>query len=135
MKKESLLSRIKAFVGIVIHYVSQHAASKAALSKVFTRQWAGDTVDNGYTSVLLRFTPYGSFYIVSQHYYLKDELQREAYWHATYGWHSNGHLMEIGGYRYCIFNPARKQLYLEYYDDGAGEKKVEIYNEVLNDTQ
>jgi hypothetical protein len=130
VKRNSLLNQLKMVLSIALHYCRQHLASKDAMGRLYRRQWPGDTIAGGYTSIIISIAPYGSLYKVSQQYYLWNELQREFNWIASYGWHSNGHLMEIGGYRYCIFDPEQRQLYLEYYDNEACEKKLEIYNAI-----
>lgn len=117
-------------LSIALKYCRQHIASMDAMGMLYRKQWPGDTIAGGYTSIIIRITPYGSLYRVSQQYYLWNELQREHSWVASYGWHSNGHLMEIGGSRYCIFDPEQRQLLLESFDNDACEKKLEIYNAI-----
>jgi len=127
---EKMMTMVRGLLSIAYRYCKQHEESIAAMGLLYRRPWPGDTVANGHTSIVIQITPYGSLYKVSQKYYLFNELQRENTWVATYGWHSNGHLMEIGGYRYCIFDPKQRLLYLESFDDDACEKKVEIYTAI-----
>ena len=130
MKNMNLWNQFKLVLLVATKYCLQHAESMASMKLQYRKPWPGDTVANGHTSIILEITPYGRLYRVSLKYYLWNELQREESWIASYGWHSNGHLMEIGGSRYCIFDPAQRMLHLESFDDDACEKKVEIYTAI-----
>lgn len=130
MKNETIFKKISRIIPLAYEYAQQHEASHAAMNQLYRMPGTGDGIVSTHTSVIIEITPYGSLYRVSQKYYQWNELQRENNWIASYGWHSNGHLMEIGGSRYCIFDPAQRQLFLEYFDDDACEKKVEMYTAI-----
>lgn len=104
MKKQNFLREFKGLLAVALHYYRQHKASIRAIELVYTRLWLDDTVENWQTAVHMTFSFCGSL--------------------------SNGHLMEIGGYRYCIFDPIQRQLYLESYDEQDCEKKAEIYTAI-----
>ncbi|MXN91162.1 hypothetical protein GR160_07950 [Flavobacterium sp. Sd200] len=129
MENQSLIQTLKAIWATICIFCSQHTQSTAAMKKAYLKQWPGDTASDGHTLVAISVIPYGSIFKVHQLYYLQGELQRQKTWLATYGWHSNGHLIEIGGDRHCIFNPAGKELYFEYFDANV-DKVTETYKEL-----
>lgn len=95
MKKESLWCRLQMMLRIALHYTRQHAQSKEAMKGVYTKQCLPLEMDFNY-SIILKIRPLGSLYQVTLSRFLDHELVREETWPATYGWHSNGHLIEIG---------------------------------------
>jgi len=130
MKIKNAYDQLKLVLLVAAKYLMQHAASMAAMQLLYRKPWPGDTVAGGHTSIVLEITPQGRLYKVQLKYYLWNEVQKEESWMASYGWHSNGHLMEIGGSRYCIFNSSERMLYLESFDDNACEKKVEVFTAI-----
>ncbi|HRO41747.1 MAG TPA: hypothetical protein PL009_02875 [Flavipsychrobacter sp.] len=75
---------------------------------------------------MLTIKPYGSFYQISRTEYISNMPENEETWLATYGWHSNGHLIEIGGDRYCIFDAVSNSLYLETLTE-EGKTTIELF--------
>jgi len=124
MKKESLWHRLRMMLRVALHYTRQHAQSLDAIKGIYTKQCLPLEIDFSY-SIVLKIRPQGSLYQVTRSRFLDDDLVREEIWLATYGWHSNGHLIEIGGHRYCIFDPLQKTLYLEDYTTDV--KTVEVF--------
>jgi hypothetical protein len=130
MEKINFIPKAKQLVRLLYQFCKQQEANNTAMQLQYRKQWPGDTVPNGYTSIVIEIIPYGHLYRVIQRYYLWNELQREYSWVTNYCWHSNGYLLEIGGYRCCIFDPLQKLLYLETPNGAATEKKVEIYTAI-----
>lgn len=75
---------------------------------------------------MLTIKPYGSLYQVTRTDYITNIPECEETWLATYGWHSNGHLIEIGGDRFCIFDAAAKSMYLETLTE-QGQTTIELF--------
>lgn len=79
---------------------------------------------------MLSITSCGSFYKITRTDYISNTPENEETWLATYGWHSNGHLIEIGGDRYCIFDTVSKSLYLEKLTE-QGKTTIELFTKIL----
>jgi hypothetical protein len=79
---------------------------------------------------MLKIIPCGSFYQVTRTDYISNLPDNEETWLATYGWHSNGHLIEIGGDRYCVFDTVSKSLYLENLTE-QGKTTIELFTKNL----
>jgi hypothetical protein len=75
---------------------------------------------------MLKINACGSFYQVTRTDYISNIAENEETWLATYSWHSNGHLIEIGGDRYCIFDTVAKSLYLEELTE-TGKTTIELF--------
>lgn len=116
MKKQNLISKIWSILLIAKAYSRQHATSMAALEEVYIK-CAPKQDDQGETLSTIRISRYGSVYQVHQKSYRYQDLIKEETWMATYGWQSSGHLIEIGGNRYLIFDPLNKVAYLEDCSD------------------
>jgi len=128
MKKKNLLSCIRLSLSTALRYWYAHSASLKAIKKDYGIAWQ-DELTRDKNSIKLKICPYGSIYRVTRLYYINDVFTREESWLATYGWHSNGHLIAIGCTRYLIFDPLQKSLYLEDWPD-SGERTVEIYHQI-----
>jgi hypothetical protein len=129
MKKKSLLKKLQWLLDTTSDYYSDKAASLALLNQLYSKPWPGDTVPDGYTSIVIKISPEGSLFRVWQQYFLKGELQREYSWLASFSEQHNTTLSEIGGYRYIIFDAVRGLLYLE--DEAiAGLPTVAIYHSI-----
>ncbi len=126
--KNQVITTMKLIMAVARNFCYQYAVNLLATEKFYVKPWPGDTANDGYTQIIIGVTAYGSLYRISQYYYLKGDLQREKFWIAYYGDAANRLLIEIGGDRYCIFNPARKELYLEYYVNN--DKVAELYKEL-----
>jgi hypothetical protein len=127
MKKMNLIQRLFAPLYTAFNYWEAHAASLLAMKLVYIREWQEPGNPDQFSS-MLRITPAGSLYLVEQIYLTNGSYQRARTWTATYGWHSNGHLICIGPTRYLIFDPLQAQLQLEEFPDD-GQEIVEIYYE------
>src|SRR5258708_4489735 len=127
MKKlKHLISRLGAAISISLRFGEQHQASLSALEKRYSREWK-DPQSGTRCSVRLDIQHQGCLYLVTQQCYTNDQYKVTQSWLATYGWHSNGHLIGIGCHRYLICDPVRKLLYLESWPDD-GDRTVEIYH-------
>ncbi|WP_316834983.1 hypothetical protein [Pedobacter nutrimenti] len=129
MKKQGLWSRIKMILRMASRFADQHTSSLEAMEATYIRRLFDEKKPEQGHYITLKISPYGSIYKVTQVVCLRNTLQEEHCWLATYGWHSNGHLIEIGGYRYCIFDPLQKTLYLEDYNH-ADIKTLETYTQI-----
>jgi len=128
MKKKSLISRCRLGLATALRYWCGHAASLKAIKKDYGITWQ-DEQTRDKNSVKLTICPFGSIYRITRLYYINDVFNREESWLATYGWHSNGHLISLGRTCYLIFDPLQKLLYLEDFPD-EGERTVDIYKQV-----
>ncbi|HAL81264.1 MAG TPA: hypothetical protein DCO83_02705 [Mucilaginibacter sp.] len=128
MKKKSLISRCRLGLGVALRYWWGHAASLKATKRIYSKAWPGEKTGDQY-SVTIKISPNGSLYRVTQSYYVNGTYRNENTWLASYGWHSNGHLISLGRTCYLIFDPLQKLLYLEDFPD-EGERTVDIYKQV-----
>lgn len=128
MKKQGFLKRLKLTLAVASKYAQQHLASILAMDAIYTRQWLDEHENKEYTKIL-KILPEGSIYRIVEKLCLDKLVIKEETWIATYGWHSNGHLIEIGGFRYCIFDALRQTIYIESYDD-ADYKTVDVYHQI-----
>lgn len=126
MKMTRLLTMVRMMMRVASHYCGQHAISLSAIHGNYTKRWIDPTYPDKKMRSTLKIVPYGSWYQISHILYKNDEIQKEETCLASYGWHSNGHLIEIGGYRYWIFNPLQQVLYVEDSADD-GTKTIDIY--------
>jgi hypothetical protein len=125
-RRRQLIRLFRAAVHILLRFGAQHRASLSALEKRYIREWKEP--QNGVScTVKLDIQQQGSLYLVTQQYYRNDQYLVTESWLATYGWHSNGHLIAIGHSRYLICDPIRQLLYLENWPD-EGDRTVEIYH-------
>ncbi|TRW24218.1 hypothetical protein FMM05_10300 [Flavobacterium zepuense] len=128
MKKQSLWSKIGSILLIAKAYSRQHADSLAALEKVYIKRRPREDCREETVSTL-SISRFGSVFKVHQKSYLYDDLVKEETWMATYGWQSSGHLIEIGGDRYLIFDPLHKVAYLEDSSD-LKSTTLNFYNQI-----
>ena len=126
MKRISLLESVRMLLKTAFRYASQHHNTLPELDKQYSRQWTDPNLPGQQLSTTIRFTPYGSLYKVIETTYSNAKVVKEETRVATYGWHSNGHLIEIGGYRFWIFDPLGGALYVEYYNEQE-EKGYDVY--------
>lgn len=109
MKKESLWKKIRTVVRIASRFARQHSSTLHAMQLTYTSMPDGGI----YGATVLQIIPIGSLYQVTLTSSVGELVLARETWLAAYGWHSNGHLMEIGGDRYCIFNPLEKTVLIE----------------------
>lgn len=64
------------------------------MDAIYTRQWLDEHENKEYTKIL-KILPEGSIYRIVEKLCLDKLVIKEETWIATYGWHSNGHLIEI----------------------------------------
>lgn len=127
MEQHTFFNRLIAALRALLAFGRHHYASRKAVHFAYTRTWREATA-NQRCAIKLRIRTCGSLYEVSQECFVNDQFKVRETWMASYGWHSNGHLMAIGKTRYIIFDPVRKLVVLEDYPDtGAGT--VEIYHQ------
>ncbi|WP_025144947.1 hypothetical protein [Pedobacter jeongneungensis] len=111
MKKPNLIERAVQVLKIVNLFFTGHLAALNSIKKETVYVSRGLEPSSGVRT--LKITKEGSLYRVTLSGYLHEDPFVEATWLATYGWHSNGHLIEIGGNRYCIFDSLRKKIFVE----------------------
>jgi len=104
-------------VKVALRYSSQHCASLAALDRPYRRTWDDPNKEGRLISSSISITPCGSLYKVYEATYHDGQLVNEETRLATYGWHSNGHLIEIAGTRYWIIDSLGESLYVDDYND------------------
>ncbi len=119
MKKQNLLDNLLSGLKAAVQYWSDHAACHQAMDQVYVRKWREEEPAADY-AVQILINPHGSIYKVTTRHFVNADLLREESYLATYGWHSNGHLIGLGMERFLVFDPAQKQLYLEEWTKGVG---------------
>jgi hypothetical protein len=127
MKITYIISKLRPALSAVLQYWIAHSASRAAMKKTYRREWQ----EKGSASTSLAeisIFHHGALYEVNRAFYLDGRLQREESWLATYGWHSNGHLIALGRSGYLIFDPFSKLLYLEEWV--GDDKQLEVYHQI-----
>lgn len=125
MKLNKLICDLRLALKIILHFGRQHNATLSMMEGMYVRQPPCNEKIAGVDSTLT-IKPHGSFYQVTRTEYVSNTPESEETWLATYGWHSNGHLIEIGGDRYCIFETASKSLYLETLTE-QGKTTIELF--------
>lgn len=129
MKLNKLIHDLRLAVKIILHFGRQHHATLSMMQGMFVRQPLHNELIAG-VDTTLTIKPCGSFYQVTRTDYISNTPECEETWLATYGWHSNGHLIEIGGDRYCIFDTVSKSLYLEKLTE-QGKTTIELFTKIL----
>ena len=125
MKLKKLIRDLCCAIKVVLHFGREHHATISMMPGIYTRQPFHNDMIAG-VDTMLTIEPCGSFYKVTRIDYISNIPNNERTWLATYGWHSNGHLIEIGGDRYCIFDTVTKSLYLEELTD-SGRTTLELF--------
>lgn len=125
MKQKKITRDLKATIKIALRFGRQHLATLNMIEGTYVKQPLHQELGVG-LDVTLTIKPYGSLYQVTRIDYVGDVPACENTWLATYGWHSSGHLMEIGGDRYCIFDAASGSMYLEFFTERA-ETRFEFF--------
>lgn len=129
MKLNKLINDLCLAVKVILHFGRQHHATLSMMQGMYVRQALHNELIAG-VDTMMRITPCGSFYKVTRTDYISNIPDNEETWLATYGWHSNGHLIEIGGDRYCIFDTVSKSLYLENLTE-QGKTTIELFTKNL----
>lgn len=125
MKQKKLMHDLHAALKIILRFSKQHLATLNMIEGMYIRQPLHHERVVGLEATIT-IKSCGSIYQVTRADYISDTPECENTWLATYGWHSSGHLMEIGGDRYCIFDAASGFMYLESLTDRA-ETTLELF--------
>lgn len=125
MKLNKLIHDLHLAVKIMLHFGRQHHATLSMIEGTYARQPLDDEWTAG-VDTMLTIKASGSFYKVTCTDYVNNTSIYEAAWLAIYSWNSNGHLIEIGGDRYCIFDTASKSMYLETLTE-QGKTTIELF--------
>lgn len=125
MKQKTLMHDLHATLKIALRFGRQHLATLNMIEGTYVKQPSLHELGVGLDTTLT-IKSYSSLYQVTRIDYVGDVPACENTWLATYGWHSSGHLIEIGGDRYCIFDAASGSMYLEFLTERA-ETKLEFF--------
>jgi hypothetical protein len=125
MKLKKLIRDLCYAIKVIVHFGKEHHATISMIPGIYGKQPVLNDRTAG-VDTMLRITPSGSFYKVTRTDYISNIPDNEETWLATYGWHSNGHLIEIGGDRYCIFDTVSKSMYLENLTE-QGKTTIELF--------
>ncbi len=125
MKLNKLIHDLRLAVKVLLNFGRQHHATLSMMQGMYVRQALHNELITG-VDTMLTIKPYGSLYQVTRTDYITNIPECEETWLATYGWHSNGHLIEIGGDRFCIFDAAAKSMYLETLTE-QGQTTIELF--------
>lgn len=125
MKLNKLIHDLRLAVKVLLNFGRQHHATLSMMQGMYVRQALHNELITG-VDTMLTIKPYGSVYQVTRTDYITNIPECEETWLATYGWHSNGHLIEIGGDRFCIFDAATKSMYLETLTE-QGQTTIELF--------
>lgn len=125
MKLKKLIRDLYCAIKVIVHFGREHHATISMMQGIYARQPLYNDMIAG-VDTMLKITACGSLYQVTRTDYVGNTPDTEETWLATYGWHSNGHLIEIGGDRYCIFDTASKLLYLEALTE-QGKTTIELF--------
>lgn len=129
MKLKKLIRDLCCAVKIIMYFGREHHATISMMAGTYGKQPMNSDRIAG-VDTMLRISPYGSLYKVIRTDYVSNIADHEETWLATYGWHSNGHLIEIGGDRYCIFDTVSKSLYLENLTE-QGKTTIELFTKIF----
>lgn len=125
MKLNKLIHDLRLTFKVILHFGRQHHATLSMMQGMYARQaLPGELVAGVDTMLTIKFC--GSLYQVTRTDYIANVPEREETWLAAYGWHCNGHLIEIGGDRSCIFDAASKSMYLETLTE-QGQTTTELF--------
>ncbi|RKD15097.1 hypothetical protein BCY91_06120 [Pelobium manganitolerans] len=125
MKLKKLIRDLCCAIKVIVHFGREHHATISMMPGIYGKQPLHSDMIAG-VDTMLSITPFGSLFKVTRTDYISNIPENEETWLATYGWHSNGHLIEIGGDRYCIFDTGSKSLYLENLTE-QGKTTIELF--------
>ncbi len=120
-----LIDNIRIAVKILLHFSRQHNTTLSIIEGTYERQPSAGERTAG-IDTMLSIKASGNFYTVMRTDYVNNISIYEETWLAIYGWHSNGHIIEIGGNRICIFDTVSKSLYLETLTE-QGKITLELF--------
>ena len=129
MELKKLIQDLCSAIKVVVHFGREHHATISMMPGIYARKPLHNDMIAG-VDTMLSITSCGSFYKITRTDYISNAPENEETWLATYGWHSNGHLVEIGGDRYCIFDTVSKSLYLENLTE-QGKTIIELFTKNL----
>lgn len=129
MKLKKLIRDLCCAIKVIVHFGREHHATISMMQGIYGKQSLHNDMVAG-VDTMLSITSCGSFYKITRTDYISNIPENEEMWLATYGWHSNGHLIEIGGDRYCIFDTVSKSLYLEKLTE-QGKTTIELFTKIL----
>lgn len=125
MKATKLIHDLCTAAKTLLHFSRQHYATRSMMQGIYVKEPLSNELITGVDTVLI-IRAHGSFYQITCTDYISNTPEHEETWLATYGWHCNGHLIEIGGDRYCIFETASKSMYLETLTE-HGKTTLELF--------
>lgn len=125
MKLNKLIHDLRLAAKVILNFGRQHHATLSMMQGIYVKQALPNDLIAG-IDTMLNIKSHGSLYQVTRTDYISNTPEKEETWLATYGWHSNGHLIEIGGDRYCIFDAVSNSLYLEALTE-LGNTKIELF--------
>ena len=125
MKLKKLIHDLRLAIKVILHFGRQHHATLSMMQGMYVRQALHNELIAG-VDTMLTIKPCGSLYQITRTDYITNAPESEETWLATYGWHSNGHLIEIGGDRFCIFDAVSKSMYLETLTE-QGQTTIELF--------
>ena len=125
MKLIKLIGDIRLAAKTIIRFGRQHHATLSMIQGLYTRQPQHNKLITGIDTMIV-IKPYGSLYQITRTDYICNTPQHEETWLAVYGWQSTGHLIELGGDRYCIFETISQSLYLEI-PTSQGKSTIELF--------
>lgn len=131
MKLNKLIHDLRLAMKTLLVFGMQHHATLSMLEGVYARRPLNNELIAG-VETMLTIKSCGSFYQVTRTDYISNIPENEETWLATYGWHSNGHLIEIGGDRYCIFDAVSNSLYLETLTE-YGKTTIELFIKIYKE--
>lgn len=120
-----LIHDLRLAVKIMLQFGRQHHATLSMMEGTYASQPLDDEWTAG-VDTMLTIKPSDNFYKVTHTDYVNNISIYEEAWLAAYGWHSSGHLIEIGGDRLCIFDTVSKSMYLETQTD-QGKTTIELF--------
>lgn len=128
MQQISIIQKLKTLISILSNFAGRHQQSLSAMQHTYRccSAQSSNTVESSVST--LTIAPYGSLFKVTEVLESNGTVSIKTHL-ASYGWHSNGHLIEIGEARYWIFDPLHQQLYVEDYDEELN-RRAQCYHKI-----
>ncbi len=124
MKLNRLIPDMRLAFNTILHFGRHHQATLSMMQGTFARLPVQNEMMVGIDATVT-IKPSGSIYLITRVDFVSNIPDHEETWQSVYSY-SSGHLIEIGGDRYCFFDTASKRLYLETITE-LGRTTVEIF--------
>ncbi|SEN57651.1 hypothetical protein SAMN05192574_103573 [Mucilaginibacter gossypiicola] len=90
-----------------------HAETRRAMAYFYQAILTDECFKETNTTCIITIEPYGNVFRITETIFMENEKDIEKTWLGAFTHFPGTFLLQIGGDRYCIFNPAKNEMYLQ----------------------